>query len=145
MVRVAVAMSNGEVFRGHFAHAPKFVLFNISSEGIAREGERENPLGSMPDHDAHGSQPEMQPRLHGIPKYEFLRNSVLNDVDVVVVSSGCMTSIYYFLSQGVKLVFVDEDENPKPEDVANAIARAGDIGEITIYTQGRILEVEPEE
>ncbi len=54
-----------------------------------------------------------------------------------------MTSIYYFMSQAVKLVFVDRDDNPvEASRVADAIASRAYLGQVSVYSEGSLVEVD---
>jgi len=109
MAKIAVATDDGETISpGHFAHAASFILYK--DDGVVEV--RRNPLHAVPDLDdpragagvggdysLHG--------LHGIAKYRMLRDRVLNDVDIIICSGGCPTSIMYFTSEGVRMVFTE--------------------------------------
>jgi predicted Fe-Mo cluster-binding NifX family protein len=45
--------------------------------------------------------------LHGPPKYMWLRENILHDVDVVIATDACQTSYRVFTSQGVRIIFTD--------------------------------------
>ncbi len=111
-VKIAVATQDGEkIFGGHFAHAKKFKVFefNPESRDIKYVEERENPLGKLPDFDSPHQAMEMLEELniplHGIPKYSWLKENVLNGVDVVLCGGACQTSYQFFMSEGVVVVF----------------------------------------
>jgi len=120
-MKVAIACNHeGAVFPGHFAHAPKFRIYNYEKGRLELLEERVNPLGSMPDYDEHHHhgisimntdfQGEETPPAHGLPKYQWLRNKVLSDVDVVIAAGACQTSYRFFTSNGVKMLFTDPVE-----------------------------------
>ncbi|WP_202905231.1 hypothetical protein [Vulcanisaeta thermophila] len=44
---------------------------------------------------------------HGVAKYEWLHENVLNDVNAVIASGACQTSYSYFTTSGVQLSFVE--------------------------------------
>lgn len=123
-VRVAVATLDGDTIApGHFAHSTHFLVFEIEGGKISPVEVRENPLGHVPDHDAHGHEeagsggaghvvPYLHRyyHLHGVEKYRTLRSEVLHDVDIVVAGGACRTSVEYFASEGVKMLFADPGE-----------------------------------
>ncbi len=116
-VRIAVATQDGEkIFGGHFAHAKKFKIFEFdpNSKEVREVEERDNPLGNLPDYDdPHSAMEKFEELgipLHGIPKYSWLKENVLNDVDVVLCGGACQTSYQFFMSEGVVVVF-DEPGN----------------------------------
>ena len=111
-IKIAVATQDGEhLFGGHFAHAKKFKIFELDpqSKEVREVETRENPLGSLPDYDDPHSAvekfQELNIPLHGIPKYSWLKENVLNDVDVVLCGGACQTSYQYFMAEGVVVVF----------------------------------------
>lgn len=113
-IRIAVATQDGnKVFGGHFAHAKKFRIFELDPESKKfNELElRDNPLGNLPDfddpHSAAEKFMELGIPLHGIPKYSWLKENVLNDVDVILCGGACQTSYQFFMSEGVIVVFDD--------------------------------------
>jgi len=117
-IKIAVATQDGEhLFGGHFAHAKKFKIYELDPKSKEfREVElRENPLGSLPDYDDPHSAvekfQELNIPLHGIPKYSWLKENVLNDVDVVLCGGACQTSYQFFMSEGVVVVFDEPGSN----------------------------------
>lgn len=111
-IRVAVASDDGStVGLGHFAHNRLFLVYEVGG-GEARLLEvRKNPFGEVPlhGHPTHAgapSDPELA-GLHGVAKYSKLREMVLSDVNLLVASGGCPTSISYFMSEGVMVAFVE--------------------------------------
>lgn len=124
MYRVAFASTrDGIIYPGHFAHAEVFHVFEYTDDGKLRRVEvRENPLGVIPDVDVEGGERHIHVHhvegapsnipLHGPPKYNWLRENVLSDVDVIVAADACQTSYRIFTSQGVRLIFTD----PVPVD-----------------------------
>ncbi|WP_148682885.1 NifB/NifX family molybdenum-iron cluster-binding protein [Pyrobaculum ferrireducens] len=123
-MKVAVACNQENVvFPGHFAHAPKFRIYMYEGGQLKLLEERTNPLGSVPDYDEHHHhhhheigvmntdfQGEEAPPAHGLPKYQWLRDKVLPDVDVVIAAGACQTSYRFFTSSGVKMLFTDPVE-----------------------------------
>ncbi|WP_333638837.1 NifB/NifX family molybdenum-iron cluster-binding protein [Pyrobaculum aerophilum] len=120
-MKIAIACDlEGNVFPGHFAHAPKFRIYQYENGQLRLLEERENPLGSLPDYDEHHGheitrlnadfQGEEMPPAHGLPKYSWLRSKVLPDVDVIIAGGACQTSYRYFTSQGVKMLFTEPVE-----------------------------------
>lgn len=113
-IRVAVATQDGDhVSGGHFAHAKKFRVFelDLNSKELYELELRDNPLGNLPDfddpHSAAEKFEELGIPLHGIPKYSWLRDNVLNDVDIILCGGACQTSYQFFMSEGVIVVFDD--------------------------------------
>ena len=111
---VAVASDDKKtVGWGHFAHNSYYLIAEVSGGSYKIVEVRKNPFSMVPDPDdpSSGAQAEIPRELeelmhmHGIEKYSTLKNMVLNDVDIIVASGGCATSIAYFSSEGVKLVF----------------------------------------
>lgn len=111
-LRIAIAVSpDGFVHPGHFAHAPRFRVYEYAfDEGPPRLiEERSNPLGEMPDVE----DPEEVRRhfeklgigAHGKSKYDYLRENVLPDVHVVVCYDACPTSVRVFEDSGVRVLF----------------------------------------
>ncbi len=145
-MRVAVAASDSRVAGGHFAHAPKFLVFEVSGSTWRLVEERSNPLAAVPDIDAGELAEEEIVHAHGMHgpmKYAFLRENVLPDADVVVAGGACATSVAYFLSEGAKIVFA-EPGTPAGE-VVEAIAKAkGDLPELGYYEAGEIRNLEEE-
>lgn len=137
-VRVAVATLDGSTIApGHFAHSTHFMILDIEGGKINTVEVRKNPFGHVPDTDMghHSSGSEEQhygehPHRHrfhrhyhlrGIEKYRTLRKEVLKDVELIIAGSACKTSIEYFTSEGVKMVFVDPGEPIR--DVVDYISR----------------------
>ncbi len=125
-MRVAVAVGEEDkIFPGHFAHAKRFKIFDYSIEdGESRFVEdRKNKLGELPDMDdpdaIHRFVRELGVPLHGIPKYMWLKENVLSDVDVIVAGGACQTSYSYFMSEGVVVIF--EEPNGDIEGVFNLL------------------------
>jgi predicted Fe-Mo cluster-binding NifX family protein len=114
-MHIAIASTKeGQVYPGHFAHAEVFYVFEYTDDGKVKPvGVRENPLGRAPDidleegHHHHIRVEHSGVPLHGPPKYMWLRENVLHDVDVVIAADACQTSYRVFVSQGVKLIFTD--------------------------------------
>jgi len=110
---IAIASTReGQVYPGHFAHAEVFYVFEYTDDGkLKLVGVRENPLGRAPDTDLeegyhhHIRVENSGIPLHGPPKYMWLRENVLHDVDVVIAADTCQTSYRVFTSQGVKLIY----------------------------------------
>ena len=137
MVRVAIATEDGSTISGgHFAHSRRFAIYSLK-EGRLLEL-RDNPLASVPDLDVEGTSIHGAGGLHGRAKYEWLRREVLSDVDVVVAGGACMTSIVYFTSSGVRLVFTMP--GTRGEEVLGALRSAGEIPLLGIYEDGRIVD-----
>lgn len=129
-VRVAVATLDGDTIApGHFAHSTHFLVFDIEGGRVSPVEVRENPLGYVPDSDAHGhlhghhgheGQEDLGGgvvpylhryyHMHGVEKYRTLRSEVLHDIDLVVAGGACRTSVEHFTSEGVKMVFADPGE-----------------------------------
>nr|KJR72931.1 MAG: dinitrogenase iron-molybdenum cofactor biosynthesis protein [Thermoproteus sp. AZ2] len=112
-MKIAIAVSReGLVFPGHFAHAPKFRIYEYADGKLRLLEERDNPLGNAPDLDVehHGA------HMHGVAKYSWLRQRVLPDVDAVIAAGACETSHRYFTSEGVKMLFTDPIEVKVLED-----------------------------
>ena len=140
MAKIAVATGDGEtVSPGHFAHAASFLVF----EGGRVVEVRSNPLHTVPDLDdpagASGMGGEMHHGLHGIAKYRLLREHVLGDVDVVICSGGCPTSITYFVSEGVRMVFTDPGYSV--EDAVRLVTSVDpeDLPAISVIEDGRLV------
>lgn len=115
MYKVAFASTkDGLLYPGHFAHAEVYQVYEYTDEGKLKHIEtRDNPLGLVPDidvegggHHHHVSGPEGVP-LHGPPKYMWLRENVLKDVDIIIAVDACQTSYRVFTSQGVRIIFTD--------------------------------------
>lgn len=126
-VRIAVATLDGNTIApGHFAHSTHFMILDIESGKINPVEVRENPFGYVPDTDMghYGSEGEEEHlseypymhrfhryhHLHGVEKYRTLREEVLRDVGLIIAGGACRTSVEYFTSEGVKMVFVDPGE-----------------------------------
>ncbi len=106
-MRIAIATSQeGNVFHGHFAHAPIFKIYQYENGKLRLVEERKNPLGDAPDLDA-GEGHHHHHHMHGIAKYRWLRENVLPDVNVILAGGACQTSYMYFTSEGVKLLFTE--------------------------------------
>lgn len=126
-IRVAIASDDGStVGYGHFAHNRLFLVYDVGG-GEARLVEvRRNPFGEAPlhGHPTHSGAP-VDPELaglHGIAKYSKLRELVLGDVNLLVASGGCPTSISYFMSEGVMVAFVEP--GVPVEEVVEALKNA---------------------
>jgi len=126
MLRIAVATNDGDkIAGGHFAHAKRFRIYEFNPEtGDTRFiEERENPLGKLPDfdnpHQAVEVMNELNIPLHGIPKYNWLKENVLPDVDVVLCGGACQTSYQFFMSEGVVVLF--DDPNKPIEDSLSVV------------------------
>ncbi len=144
---IAFASDDGErISEGHFAHARRFAVYRFSEGKYRLEELRDNPLGHVPDLDAEGDYAGGGLHghfegLHGVEKYAFLKKSVLEGVDVVVAGGACMTSVAYFLREGVRLVFAEP--GTRIEDVAAALSsHEGGLPEIGLYMEGKIVDVE---
>lgn len=116
MIKIAIATNDGSrVARGHFAHAKKFLVFSYDKDEDRVEllDERDNKLGELPDYDdPHSAMKEMEELdipLHGVPKYSWLKENVLNDVDVILCGGACQTSYNYFMAEGVVVLFDTPD------------------------------------
>jgi predicted Fe-Mo cluster-binding NifX family protein len=117
MYKVAFASTReGQVYPGHFAHAEVYQVFEYTDDGRFKLLDvRENPLGLVPDIDVEGGEHEHHHvrmehsdiPLHGPPKYMWLRENILHDVDVVIATDACQTSYRVFTSQGVRIIFTD--------------------------------------
>ncbi|GGP21500.1 hypothetical protein GCM10007981_13570 [Thermocladium modestius] len=114
MVRIALATDDEKtISKGHFAHAREYIIYDLNEETgeLVRVESRSNPLGTVPDMDEgiHAKASAVQPGIpmHGLPKYEWLRNNVLSDVNAVIASGACQTSYNYFTSEGVQILFVE--------------------------------------
>jgi len=107
-MRIAIATSQGgNVFHGHFAHAPIFKIYRYENGKLRLVEERKNPLGDVPDLDAGEGRHHHHHHMHGIAKYRWLRENVIPDVDVILAGGACQTSYMYFTSEGVKLLFTE--------------------------------------
>ncbi len=113
-MKIAIsANKKGLVFEGHFAHAEIFKIYEYKDGKLKEIETRDNPLGLVPDVDyqaeneccMHGAHEDIGVQLHGVEKYAYLRNNVLNDVDVIIAGGACQTSYAYFTSQGVRILF----------------------------------------
>jgi predicted Fe-Mo cluster-binding NifX family protein len=142
-MRVAVASEDGSVAGGHFAHAPRFRIYEVAGGRWRLIEERVNPLGEIPDVDAmseheiahyHG--------MHGPQKYAYLRSEVLPDVDVVVAGGACTMSVMYFLEEGVKIVFAEP--GTPGEEVLKALASSERLPDLGYFDDGRIVDLEEE-
>ncbi len=134
LFRVAVASDDGlSVGSGHFAHNRVFLVFDVGG-GEARFVEaRSNPFATGPsDSPAHSGSPIGELRdLHGVEKYSKLRELILNDVNLIVASGGCPTSVFYFSSEGVVVAFTEPGtpveaiiealKNAEPEDLGISV------------------------
>ncbi len=117
MYKVAIAATrDGYVYPGHFAHAEVYQVFEYTDDGKLKLVDvRENPLGHVPDIDVGGGEHRHHHMgiehsgipLHGPPKYMWLRENVLHDVNVVIAADACQTSYRVFTAQGVKVIFTD--------------------------------------
>lgn len=98
---------------GHFAHAKMYLIYDYDEKTrkLRLIGTRENPLGNIPDIDdpeaIHEALERLGVPMHGIEKYEWLRNNILSDIDAVIASGACQLSYSYFTSLGVELLFVE--------------------------------------
>lgn len=126
MLKIAVALDDsGKIFPGHFAHAKRFRIFeyNLSTGEAKILGERDNELGKLPDFDdveeMHSFINKLGIPLHGIPKYKWLKDNVLHDIDVVVAGGACQTSYNYFMEEGVVVLF--EEPGGSVESVFNLL------------------------
>ena len=145
-MKVAVAASDSKIAGGHFAHAPKFLIFEISESGWRLLEERSNPLAAVPDVDAGELAEEEIVHAHGMHgpmKYAYLRENVLPDADIVVAGGACATSVAYFLSEGAKIVFAEPGTSTR--EVVEAIAKlGGNLPELGYYENGEIKNLEEE-
>jgi len=112
--RIAIASTiEGNVYPGHFAHSQIFKIYDYMEDGdLVFVEDRENPLGSLPDTDIEGRHHHHVINIQGIPlrgppKYNWLRENILRDADVIIASDACQTSYRVFTSQGVRLIFTD--------------------------------------
>ena len=122
MGRLLVAVASDDkktVGWGHFAHNSYYIIAEVGDGSYSVREVRKNPFSMVPDVDDPGASEkagetpleyEELMHMHGIEKYSTLKKMVLDDVDVVVASGGCATSIAYFSSEGVKLVFAPAGE-----------------------------------
>lgn len=129
--RVAVASDDGStVGSGHFAHNKLYLIFDVGGGEARLVESRVNPFAAGPsDKPTHSGSPVGELRgLHGVAKYSKLRELVLSDVDMVVASGGCPTSVAYFSSQGVVVAFTDP--GIPVDDLVEALkhARPEDLG-----------------
>ncbi|CCC81960.1 NifB/NifX family molybdenum-iron cluster-binding protein [Thermoproteus tenax] len=100
------ASADGYVFPGHFAHADKFYIYEYDGRGVRLVEVRENPLSRASDLDTEGHA-HVGPRAHGVAKYSWLRENALPDVEVIIATAACQTSVDYFTSEGVRVLFTD--------------------------------------
>ena len=114
MIRIALCTNDGKTISdGHFAHAKNYIVYDYNEEtGELKYVEaRSNPLGNVADLDdpeaIHNAMSEIGVPMHGIEKYEWLYEKILNDVNVIIASGACQLSHSYFTSMGVQLVFVE--------------------------------------
>jgi predicted Fe-Mo cluster-binding NifX family protein len=116
MYKIAFASTReGQVYPGHFAHATVFQVYEYADDGRLKLLDvRENPLGMVPDTDIEGGGLGHHVRmehsnipLHGPPKYMWLRENLLHDIDIVIAADACQTSYRVFTSQGVRIIFTD--------------------------------------
>ncbi|MEB3780291.1 MAG: hypothetical protein GSR85_08700 [Desulfurococcales archaeon] len=149
--RIAVASDDGETISyGHFAHAGEFIIIDEDNGEYKVSETRKNPFSLIPDPDdpRHFDEPEEHiiggdlmelARLHGVEKYSKLRELALSDVDVIISSGGCPTSIMYFTSQDVRMVFTEPGVDYK--EVLKAIKEYGveKLPPISIFEDGRIV------
>ncbi|MCE4605008.1 MAG: NifB/NifX family molybdenum-iron cluster-binding protein [Desulfurococcales archaeon] len=127
-VKVAVASDDGEtVGWGHFAHNRYFLIYEVNKGSFRLLEKRFNPFSSVPDIDDPGAiHTDDDPdsglaRLHGIEKYSTLRKMALSDVELIIASGGCPTSIVYFTGEGVRFIFTEPstDASKVLEELAN--------------------------
>ncbi|MFN3804662.1 MAG: NifB/NifX family molybdenum-iron cluster-binding protein [Pyrobaculum sp.] len=110
-MKVAIAATpEGAIFPGHFAHSPVFKIYEYSNGEMRLLEVRENPLGSVPDRDYGPHHEHHHGRHGGLPKYKWLRENLLPDVEVVIAGGACQTSHMYFTSEGVKMLYVEPVE-----------------------------------
>ncbi len=134
LFRVAVASDDGlSVGSGHFAHNKMFLVFDVGGGEAKFIESRGNPFAAGPsDNPAHSGSPISELRsLHGVEKYSMLRELVLRDVNLIIASGGCPTSVAYFSSEGVVVAFTDPGtpvevlieviKNAEPEDLGISI------------------------
>lgn len=132
MVRIALATDDEKtISKGHFAHAHKYLIYDVDAGGLNRVESRNNPLGNLPDAD-NPSQVKVYVEqlgipMHGLSKYEWLRKNVLNDIDAIIASGACQTSFNYFTSEGVQVLFVEPGTSV--EDLLSQIVFADDEAE----------------
>ncbi|KUO93208.1 MAG: NifB/NifX family molybdenum-iron cluster-binding protein [Thermocladium sp.] len=129
MVRIAIATDDDKtISKGHFAHARKYLIYDVDSNGLNRVESRNNPLGNLPDADDPSQVKAYVEQLgipiHGLSKYEWLRKNVLSDVDAIIASGACQTSFNYFTSEGVQVLFVEPGVSV--EDLLSQIVLASD-------------------
>ncbi|BAF34707.1 hypothetical protein APE_0067a [Aeropyrum pernix K1] len=145
-IAIASEKASEPVFRvagGHFAHAPIFLIYKVDNGVPKLEEIRENPLAAIPDEDAGGDvhHHHHHKGLHGPSKYKYLKDNVLSDVNLIIAGGACMTSIAYFLSEGVSLSFADPG-TPADEVLKAAVEKAseGKLPEISVYAWGKLVD-----
>ncbi|WP_062661357.1 NifB/NifX family molybdenum-iron cluster-binding protein [Aeropyrum camini] len=126
---------------GHFAHAPLFLIYKLEKGAPKLEEVRENPLALMPDEDAGEHSHHHHGGFHGPSKYKFLRDKVLSDINLIIAGGACMTSIAFFLGEGVSLAFADPS-TPAEEVLKAAVEKAseGRLPELSVYAWGRLVD-----
>ena len=142
IVAFATGSEGSYIAPGHFAHAPRFIVYKIEDGEASLVEDRENPLGSVPDLDAEGHEHGHHHHsyhamgLHGPPKYYFLRERVLPDADILVAGGACPTSVTVFVNEGVKIVFTE----PGTEigEILEALKNASELPELSEYADGEI-------
>ncbi|MCE4612123.1 MAG: NifB/NifX family molybdenum-iron cluster-binding protein [Desulfurococcales archaeon] len=144
-MRVAVAALDGMIVGGHFAHAPRFLVYKVEKGSWSLLEERKNPLGDVPDLDYPGAEADLEAivhahGMHGPQKYMFLRREVLPDVDVVVAGGACPTSVTVFVNDGVKIILA-EPGTPVEEVLKVLSSNPEDIPDIGFYEEGAIEAV----
>ena len=149
--RIAVASDDGETISyGHFAHAGEFIIIDAEDGEYRVREVRKNPFSLIPDPDdpRHFDDQEEHvvgeellelASLHGVEKYSRLRELALSDVNVIVSSGGCPTSIMYFTSQDVRMVFAEP--GVRYREVIEAIKRHGleKLPPISVFEDGSIV------
>ena len=140
IVAFAVDPSGRHIAPGHFAHAPRFIVYKIGDGNAELLEDRSNPLAKIPDLDAgegHEHHNYHTMGLHGPPKYYFLREQVLPDVEVLVAGGACPTSVTVFVNEGVKIVFTEP--GTPIEEVLEALKKNIDeLTELSEYSDDAI-------
>ncbi len=144
--KVGIATDDGEtVSYGHFAHTYKFIIAKVGDNVDILE-ERKNPFSMIPDpddprgiHIHDDGAPEELARLHGVEKYSRLKEMVLNDIDVIVASGGCPTSLMYFTSEGVRILLAPPGTSIK--EVLDVIknVKIEELPPLAVIEDGRVL------
>ncbi len=153
LMRVAVASDDGvHVRKGHFICASHFLIYDVE-EGEARFlGSRENLISMMfPEECANGDYPAIarlseeafkESRHRGAEAFSALRDKVLDDVDVLVTSYACFTSLAYLLSNEVKTLLAEPEA--RSEAVVGLISKIGyeRLPYIAVQSRDAVLDIE---